>query len=97
MGARWKTRATSNNCTIQRSRGLQSAKQMLIIGHKFIAHFLERTAKATVTASDGWNEIPPMIVTHEGMEKLRTSVTVLEVLAFKFLTKELFFRKLQCR
>jgi hypothetical protein len=77
VGARWKTRATSYNCTVKRSRGLRSAKQLVIICHKIITHFFERTIKPTITACNSWNEIPPMVVTHEGMEKLRTSVTVL--------------------
>jgi hypothetical protein len=38
-----------------------------------------------------------MVLPHESMEELRASVTVLEKLAFYFLTEELFFRKLQRR
>jgi hypothetical protein len=35
-----------------------------------------------------------MVLPHESMEKLRSSVTFLEKLAFDFLTEELFFHKL---
>jgi hypothetical protein len=38
-----------------------------------------------------------MVVAHESMEKLRISITVLEILAFDFLIEKLFFRKLQRR
>jgi len=48
--ARWKTRAAPYNCIVKRNSGLRSAKQLLIICHKFITHFLERTAKSIVTA-----------------------------------------------
>jgi hypothetical protein len=69
----------------------------LVISHKFITHFLNRTAKSVVTAHNSWNEVLAMVLPHESMEELRASVTVLEKLAFYFLTEELFFRKLQRR
>jgi hypothetical protein len=36
-----------------------------------------------------------IILTHESMEELRAFATILEKVAFDFLTEELFFRKLQ--
>ena len=83
-----------NDCTVKRKGGLGCAKQLLVISHKFVTYFLQKAVKSVITAHNGWN-VPPMILTYESMEELRAFVTVLEKVAFDFLTEELFFRKLQ--
>jgi hypothetical protein len=48
-----------------------------------------------MTTHNGWNKIPPMILTHESMKEPEAFVTILKELAFDLLTKKLLFCKLQ--
>jgi hypothetical protein len=66
----------------------------LIVGHKDVPHFLKRVSYPTMAACDGRNEVPPVILPHECVEKLGPSITILEKVAFYFLAEKLVLRKL---